>query len=183
MGVISDTILTHTFLTGSRAFGTHSKASDFDLVVPVVYWDDITSNLQKLMADNKRESTYFQGVKYYWYIPQARQITGWDSVELNLMPMHGASVKAWYLATLAMAASSKDAKFSHPQKKYATFEAMVAAFKAVTFNPGPADWEESAIKVCESARSNSLLQPGYTQLRLWLAILEGPREPKLEIEF
>src|SRR5574344_1977324 len=123
MGAISDTILTHTFLTGSRAFGTNKPSSDFDLVVPIVAWDYVRNMLDGFREAAKTKSDYFQGLKYRWYLPEGRSVLDRDSLELNIIPVHGDSFRSWYLATLAMAATAATAEFGYPQQKYATFEA------------------------------------------------------------
>lgn len=182
MGLLANNLLGSSFLTGSRAFGTNKSSSDFDLVVPIVAWDHVRTILDGLREAVKTESDYFQGLKYRWYLPNGRFVLDRDSLELNIIPVHGDSFRSWYLATLAMAATAATADFRYPQQKYATFEAMVAAFKSATYKPGK-DWVDEYPTICKEARLNPLLSRGYNQLYNWLNLLQDTLRIPNEIGF
>lgn len=78
------------FLTGSRAFGTHSAPSDFDVCVDIGRFENIRSSLLRLGAD-LTPSSYNAGVVAELY-----------GVKINLIPLHPHDMVCWFLATEAV---------------------------------------------------------------------------------
>ena len=114
---ILDKLLTIGFLTGSRAFGTETEHSDYDIVYSVQ--DSLL--VSDVIKDNtKTNSEYFSG--YYITI---------EGTRINLIPVHPHAFFPWYLATIAMTSTYKISGIIDPIKKYAIFEGMVALYKGM----------------------------------------------------
>lgn len=167
MAVASSGLLNRTFLTGSRAFGTNKPGSDFDLVVSIIDFDDVKTVLSELAPGAVvTPSDYFAGVKYKWMDTRTCPKNPFDDLEINLIPLHPNAFQSWYLATLAMAASCREAAFTNPVYKYSVFEAMVAAFKSATYASKTAGTEDGVdiAAICRSAANQACLQPGINDL-------------------
>ena len=124
-----DELLTIGFLTGSRAFGTAREDSDYDVCFDVsmakkvegivsVYEDiDELGNKETACPDYETGSRYCQI----------------DGNRVNLIFLHPDTVKAWEMATAAVAAViHKAAGFEDRQKKLAVFKNLVAVFTLLT---------------------------------------------------
>ncbi len=115
-------LLEFGFLTGSRAWGTNTTESDWDIAFSV----GDTQLVDGLLPDeNRTESEYFGG--YYVAI---------GGVKINLIPLHPHAFLPWFLTTEAFKATFKLTSIKDPIKKYSLFEGMVAMFKATTSELG-----------------------------------------------
>jgi hypothetical protein len=118
-------LLQEGFLTGSRAFGTHSDKSDYDVAYSVSDSDKIKDWMTKHIIQS---SEYFSGTK----------VQLMDGNEINLIPLHPHEFVPWIQATKAMKAIYKDyANFqgfgcgiTKPQV-HSIFLGMVCQWKAV----------------------------------------------------
>lgn len=103
------------FLTGSRAFGTATEKSDYDIFFSVTDW----ATIDRIIAGfDRTPSEYFTG----FYIKV-------EDKTLNLIPLHPHEVLPWWLATKAMTATFINSGVVSPIKKYSIFMAIVCAFK------------------------------------------------------
>lgn len=104
------------FLTGSRAFGTNRRDSDYD----IVYSIDDSHIIDGIIEGITRiPSAYFSGY-----------LIGVDNKDINLIPVHPHEYLPWFLATKAMTATLQQSRIVNKIQKYAIFEGMVALFKA-----------------------------------------------------
>lgn len=161
------------FLTGSRAFGTHLSGSDFDLVVLNTGKVGTSRQVEELLENASaipyalEQSGYFKGTKYTWRLP-----TGQDLV-FNLVPLNAQAAEAWYLTTLAMAASYKES-LGDRAAKYGLFETMVGAFKiaraSASYDAQAAEFPLTCIKM-KSSQLPSIVS-GYEELKRACEALE-----------
>jgi len=112
---ILDKLLSIGYLTGSRAFGTHRKDSDYDIVYPI----NKANEIQDIIKDYEMvDSNYFAGY-----------VINVEGQDINLIPVHPAEFLPWVLATIAMTATYKHTGIIDSIKKYAIFMGMVSMFK------------------------------------------------------
>lgn len=122
MSDILDKLLTIGFLTGSRAFGTARDDSDYDVVYPIQYANEVNG----ILGDIERTpSNYFAGYC----------VVSGDKV-INLIPVHPHEFLPWVMATKAMTATLKESEIVDPIKKYAIFQGIVCLFKGTVAELG-----------------------------------------------
>jgi hypothetical protein len=122
MADILSELLKVGFLTGSRAFGTEREDSDYDIVYPIQYSDEVDEIIEGM---ERSPSNYFAG--YCVTI---------DGKEINLIPVHPHEFLPWVLATKAMTATLKESGIVDPIKKYAIFQGIVCLFKGMVSELG-----------------------------------------------
>lgn len=105
------------FLTGSRAYGTARKDSDWDIVYAVQDSEEIDGILEGL---ERVRSGYNDGF--------CVTVLG---TKINLIPVHPHEFLPWYLTTKAMTATLKASGIKDPVKKYALFEIVTGAFRGL----------------------------------------------------
>lgn len=175
--MIINTLMDKTFLTGSRAFGTARPDSDYDLVVSIEHFQGIKNEIaEQVPAHAIHPSSYFAG-EVLWWCDGHVMPNSLGELSINLIPVHPESFKPWYLATLAMAATCKEAGFTNAVHKYAAFEAMVAAFKArsETHIGGCEHRTAMILDICKRAQSH----PSQLAAKNMLAQLTGFRNLRI----
>ena len=105
------------FLTGSRAFGTFSEKSDYDIVFSVLDRADVM-----LKCENHRfiQSDYFQGGKIKL-----------DDGEINLIFVHPHDFAVWFYATEAVKAILLKSGIKDRISKLALFESFRGSLKGL----------------------------------------------------
>ena len=141
---ILEQLLKIGFLTGSRAFGTVRKFSDWD----IVYSIEDTAIVDSLLSNyTKRPSAYFNG---YFIFEGA--------TEINLIPVHFHEFFPWYLATEAMKATLKFSSITNKIAIHSMFMILVSMFKGQVPQLGssPEDYQE----LKQTILSNNLVNKG-----------------------
>lgn len=118
-----DELLKVGFLTGSRAFGTASADSDYDVAYSIEDDGQVLATIGDLP---KTKSDYFCG--YYIKV---------EDIQINLIPLHPHDYFPWWLATKAVAATLGRSGVSNPVHKYAVFMGIVSLFKGVVCSSQP----------------------------------------------
>lgn len=118
-----EALLQYGFLTGSQAFDTATEESDWDIVYPVHFSQEI----DKILAGYvKVDSDYFAGY-----------VVRHGTHAVNLIPVHPHEFKPWYLATKAMRSTLKLSGLAkEPIKKYSVFMGIVSLFKGTVAQLG-----------------------------------------------
>lgn len=92
MSKISFILSKEAFLVGSRAWGGHSKDSDFDYVIPEKHREEIT----KYLEDNRIK------VNEPPYLSKASIYANIDNLQINLIFLPPRELKAWQYASSMM---------------------------------------------------------------------------------
>jgi hypothetical protein len=116
---IKDQLLEIGFLTGSRAYGTEKKDSDFDIVINI---KDLQMAYHRIGDKEVKESEYFGG----FYFSEGDD-------KINVIPVHPNEYEPWYFTTKAMTAILEHAVCSQ-EEKYAMFSGIKALFCMGNFN-------------------------------------------------
>ena len=117
-----DKLLAVGFLTGSRAFGTNSEDSDYDIVYSV----EDTGKIKDILGNAEiSPSDYFAG----YFVKDGCKV-------INLIPVHPHEYLPWYLATKAMTATLKQSGIVDSIKKYSVFMGIVSLFKGTVEQRG-----------------------------------------------
>ena len=114
-----DSIFLNGILTGSRAFGTATEKSDWDIVIPMKQAAGIIKALRKEYEwDEEIPSEYFNGIKFKK-----------GSFILNIISVRtGEDMVAWYETTLFMRGNT--AWYRHRKEdKYALFEVLLNSIR------------------------------------------------------
>ena len=120
--MILEQLLKVGFLTGSRAFGTNRKDSDYD----IVYSIEDSAIIADILGNQERTpSGYFSG----YCVKDGDKI-------INLIPVHPHEYLPWYLATKAMTVTLKQSGINDPIRKYSVFMGMVSLFKGTVEQRG-----------------------------------------------
>ncbi len=121
------------FLTGSRAFGTATEDSDWDIVIqvqdrPIV--DGILKGYEQV------PSNYNSGFKVYL-----------EFGVINIIPVHPHAFIPWYLTTVAMKNILQHFALNDPIKQHAVFGGLVCLLTSAIDQIG--DYDEVNQKIME----------------------------------
>lgn len=118
-----------TFLTGSRAFGTHYNTSDYDVCVPIGYASEC-----KLKFPLYEPSDYNNGVSFCYK----------ENYTVNIIPLHPLDAVCWYLATqeiTRLCKSGMSTRFFNTESRHGMFEMLRGFYKtAFPYNGAKDAW-------------------------------------------
>ncbi len=108
----------YCFLTGSQAFGTANKKSDWDYAYSILDSTKIDDILNIFSEKSRLPSNYNNGYKI---------IAGGNIY--NMIPLYPHEFTCWYFATVSLTSVLRDMGELNPIVKYGLFESLVGVFK------------------------------------------------------